>query len=1529
MPGAEHEREADAGAPEGSGAPSGAAAGRTGPAPHWTGLARLDPSAARSPEQLAILARLEQTAGNARIARLLGEVAPPELRLARQAAGAAATTTPQAPGGALLVADGAAPAGAGRMPVGAFLDAVEAAVTEAAAKELGPIFQVVGCPWVAHWIAYYRQRQPGEVEDALKRYAPAAAGAGTAQEYVALVVGRVREGIAVWRATGQVPAVPADSPGAPAGARMAGGGGAAETADPPAFKMDHDSPRPAATAGALGGKLGAGERIDAATSSAVGAAYGADLSNVRVHRDSTAAQAVGGMGARAVTVGRDIAFAPGQYEPGTPLGDALIAHELAHVVQQSSGGPASADAQQLEEDADQAALGAVLARWANGTARRPAGAAAALKPQSCIDPNDEGAIFDHEAEELAKKSSITLHRVPEVDDKPMPVGFKPEFWLEAPAALNKEGMAAQTHVVKSWHVQAPGEEPERKSASGSRFSVEMDEVGEWIVYAKIKVGDQIAYLVRRQEIVAVDEIADEAFKKAGTADYVTYRTLMNQERLTRAGGVALDQSKVGGASISNEGPGAANPAAIKSVTSFKYAVHPNPKAPADKKAVKFRWWAVPREFDSKDFTARTDLGQRTNYKGAFAFYLGEGEAQTFSRGTPGKIEIVCELIDAGGKLVDTARYQQQVMREAQLEQVRQVDKLMKEGAQDYKKIKRGRARGLKAMHLDARRGKASDLTLFVGPSTEDPGATMLVDLTPGAEYVEHEGSSVEDAIKHLEDNNSYGEGQILIHFDGPPRIDKRLHTTGESDLRDAAQKTGIGGLVLAGLGIIAAFTPLAPLAPYLIIGGLGMSAASGGISIADEVRKAKPSGTKIALDVAGIVGSLAGAGGVMQAVRIGSVELAMATAAGRFFIYTGFAFDAAGGILLAADTAEQIEQIRNSKMSEEEKIDAIHRLILNLIVVGGLIAFGAKDVGAARKRVLDLVGAERVDTLRPHTLYTLQALDDEVLTILKKVPVEEFETVAVVMAKDPRRSAALSKAFGEKFIEEIRNNPTRSLDETAEVLGAKAVGAPTGAVGGTRGPDVYKLDPKKGIGGKGGKERFTRGVNSTREGRLHGAKIEKSGVTIGDDTASLEMLVGADTVTVTIDLKKTADLSGGAHATTGGAGSGRIIELVPPPPGGGKWTAKIEIDDALLQENVPFVLGHELDEIADFIKTKGTAGIGELKGQMEAGLFVTWAKRGSKTPPKVTSHDQANAREYLSVEADIRSIQLDLAKKPGDSVLTAKLANRQATQKALEKNMGLLDPEHIELKLAVLRKSLDTMDSKQKTLLTTDPAGGTPRFDGIVDAIHQRVSTSVIKPVMASVTPATTVLTPELIAHELRANPRSRGDFLKSGIKGGHHEARLKEFIAANPEYALVLQGEVTHGGVTYRHHAQYRWKLDTTPPPARGTKGHPNGPGPIDSNWELAVDLPKTTFDDPLAFLTRADRILSDWRKGLTAAELASPMAGPKVIGTDPALFVQFSYKPPDQWVFKSVAIDETWIAAAQKAASTPTAPPAGATTP
>jgi hypothetical protein len=79
-----------------------------------------------------------------------------------------------------------------------------------------------------------------------------------------------------------------------------------------------------------------GQPLDTPTRAYMEPRLGYDFSRVRVHTDTRAAESAQAVNALAYTVGRDVVFGAGQYAPGTPAGRQLLAHELAHVVQQGS-----------------------------------------------------------------------------------------------------------------------------------------------------------------------------------------------------------------------------------------------------------------------------------------------------------------------------------------------------------------------------------------------------------------------------------------------------------------------------------------------------------------------------------------------------------------------------------------------------------------------------------------------------------------------------------------------------------------------------------------------------------------------------------------------------------------------------------------------------------------------------------------------------------------------------------------------------------------------------------------------------------------------------------------------------------------------------------------------------------------------------------------------------------------------------------------------------------------------------------------
>ncbi len=115
--------------------------------------------------------------------------------------------------------------------------------------------------------------------------------------------------------------------------------------------------------------------LDGAARQRFGAAFGTDFSGVEIRPDALPA----GGSVHAVTTGEQIDFARGRYRPGTGDGDRLIAHELAHVVQQRRGAGAPAGGMAAERDADAAAAAAVAGYPARPAVGYPAGAPQAFE----------------------------------------------------------------------------------------------------------------------------------------------------------------------------------------------------------------------------------------------------------------------------------------------------------------------------------------------------------------------------------------------------------------------------------------------------------------------------------------------------------------------------------------------------------------------------------------------------------------------------------------------------------------------------------------------------------------------------------------------------------------------------------------------------------------------------------------------------------------------------------------------------------------------------------------------------------------------------------------------------------------------------------------------------------------------------------------------------------------------------------------------------------------------------------------------
>jgi len=105
---------------------------------------------------------------------------------------------------------------------------------------------------------------------------------------------------------------------------------------------------PARVEAQIGAMSSGGESLPRAERAFFEDRFGYNFRDVRVHAGAGAAQTASALNARAFTVGQDIFFGGGEYGPGTVAGRHLVAHELAHTIQQSP--PAARAARMVQRD---------------------------------------------------------------------------------------------------------------------------------------------------------------------------------------------------------------------------------------------------------------------------------------------------------------------------------------------------------------------------------------------------------------------------------------------------------------------------------------------------------------------------------------------------------------------------------------------------------------------------------------------------------------------------------------------------------------------------------------------------------------------------------------------------------------------------------------------------------------------------------------------------------------------------------------------------------------------------------------------------------------------------------------------------------------------------------------------------------------------------------------------------------------------------------------------------------------------------
>jgi Domain of unknown function (DUF4157) len=208
---------------------------------------------------------------------------------------------------------------------------------------------------------------------------------------------------------------------------------------------------------------GGGQPLEKSTAAHMGSALGNDFSDVRVHTGGDASASAQRLGAHAYTVGNDIVFNEGRYDPGSSSGQRTLAHELTHVVQQRSGpvdgtdngsGVRVSDPSDKFEQAAEASADHVMSGGLGSADTASSGSSSSIQREDALEeqPVQEMAIQRDEAEEQEEPVQAMALQREDAEEQEEPVQAM---------ALQREDAEEQEEPVQAMAIQR--EEAEEES----------------------------------------------------------------------------------------------------------------------------------------------------------------------------------------------------------------------------------------------------------------------------------------------------------------------------------------------------------------------------------------------------------------------------------------------------------------------------------------------------------------------------------------------------------------------------------------------------------------------------------------------------------------------------------------------------------------------------------------------------------------------------------------------------------------------------------------------------------------------------------------------------------------------------------------------------------------------------------------------------------------------------------------------------------------------------------------------------------
>ncbi len=173
-----------------------------------------------------------------------------------------------------------------------------------------------------------------------------------------------------------------------------------------AFELDDD------TANRINQARSGGQSLDRGVQKQMSESMGHDFSGVRVHTSPEADDLNQQLSAKAFTTGQDVFFRQGAYDPGSGSGRELIAHELTHVVQQSTGQVSGGGSMTVRPAGD------VYEQEADAIAKQATNMSSETDPQTPAGGVQRVEVAPEEEEEALQQKAIQRQEVaPEEEEE--------------------------------------------------------------------------------------------------------------------------------------------------------------------------------------------------------------------------------------------------------------------------------------------------------------------------------------------------------------------------------------------------------------------------------------------------------------------------------------------------------------------------------------------------------------------------------------------------------------------------------------------------------------------------------------------------------------------------------------------------------------------------------------------------------------------------------------------------------------------------------------------------------------------------------------------------------------------------------------------------------------------------------------------------------------------------------------------------------------------------------------------------------